>query len=62
MFALSPPTSWRRPNVWSMNWPHTNPHCVTLRSENRFWETSLNTRLLTERVDGPLTGVLIPSA
>ena len=45
-----------------MNWPHTNPHCVTLRSENRFCATSLKMRLLTERVGGPLTGVLMPSA
>jgi hypothetical protein len=62
MFAVSPPASSRRPNVWSMNCPQTKPHWVTLFSENKFWWTSLKTRLLTYRVDGPPTGFAIPSA
>ena len=41
MFAVSPPASSRRPKVWSMNWPQTKPHWVTLFSENRFWLESL---------------------
>jgi hypothetical protein len=43
---LSPPAVARSPNVWSMNWPHTNPHCVVPVSEKRFWLVSLKMRLL----------------
>ena len=61
--GLSPtPGAWRRPNVWSRNCPHTKPHWVTPRSENRFWCESLKIRLLMKRGFGAATGVPMPSA
>ena len=46
MGAFSPGVSFRRPKLWSRNWPHTQPHCETPFSEKRFWPTSLKMRLL----------------
>ncbi len=43
----SPGVSSRRPKSWSMNWPQTQPHCDTPRSEKMFWPSSLKMRLLT---------------
>jgi hypothetical protein len=60
---FSPPSSSRRPMLWSMNCPHVQPHWETPFSENRFCPVSLKTRLLTNR-DGIVdsTCLLMPSA
>src|SRR5437588_881836 len=60
MLAVSVPP-WASPNVWSRNWPQVHAHCVVSRSEKMFWLTSLNTRLLTRRLFGPVGGCDRPS-
>jgi hypothetical protein len=44
--ALSAGVSSLSPKSWSMNWPHTQPHCETPFSEKRFCPVSSKTRLL----------------
>src|SRR2546423_4602901 len=56
------PFSSRRPKVWSRNCPHVHSHCVARCSEKTFWPRSWKTRLLMNRLFGPLTGWLWPSA
>jgi hypothetical protein len=48
--------------LWSMNWPHSHTIWETPRSEKMFWCTSLKIRLLMNRLLGPVTGLLLPSA
>ena len=62
MGRFSAGISSRRPKVWSRNWPHVHPHCVTPFSEKRFCPSSLKMRLLMVLADGPDTGWLTPSA
>ena len=56
------PVDWRRPKVWSRNWPQAKPHCVTRRSENTFWWMSLMIRFDELRGALPPFIVLMPSA
>src|SRR5690349_9534648 len=61
--AVAPlPESWRRPKVWSRNWPHAQPHWVTRRPVKMLKWLSWMIRLDELRGLLPVIWVLMPSA